>query len=238
MAFIIMLPAGRNIWQLFALLTLMGVGFYFLSQGDKAEADQYKDGPKTADVETLIAETSGAEDLEYDYLKLTGLSDSAYIYSYFSEGKDEETVDTQKAIILYYALLNLEEFDLSIAGEQSRPTVVVRQVVPEEKRACIETEDGCLTGGETTLEGRLSKDPIYPDSDQESLDKLAKDLLYTLDDNTLYFDADWRPKTVEETSGGGAFWIGFSVLWGVATAFTFYRSRRKKAVTPPTQEQA
>jgi hypothetical protein len=230
MPFIIMLPSGKNIWQLFLIFTLMGVGFYFLSENDKAEADSYKDGPKAADVETLSADS-----LEYDYVKLTGLNDSAYIYSYFSEGKDEENVNTEKAVILYYTLHTLKEFDLAIAGEQSRPAVVVRQHVPIEERACVESEDGCLAGGEIVLEGRLSKDLPFPD-DKEAVDKLAADFLYSVDDNTLYLDADWQPKSVEETSGGGSFWIGFTVLWGALTAFTFYRSRRKK-VTPPMQEQ-
>jgi hypothetical protein len=230
MPFIIMLPDRKNIWQLFLIFTLMGVGFYFLSEGDKREANIYKDGPKAADVETLTQDS-----LEYDYVKLTGLNDSAYIYSYFSEGNDEENVNTEKAIILYYTLHTLKEFDIAIAGEQSRPAVVVRQHVPLEERACAESEEGCLVGGEMTLEGRLSKDLSYPD-DKEAVDKLAADFLYTLDDNTLYFDADWRPKTVEATSGGGSFWIGFTVLWGALTAFTFYRSRRKN-ITPLMQEQ-
>jgi hypothetical protein len=231
MPFIILLPSGKNIWQLFLVFTLLGVAFYFLSESEKTEANTYKDGPKTADVQTL-----NAQSLEYNYLSLTGLSDSYYIYKAFAEDNDEDNVDTEKAIVLYYALHTLEELDASIAGEQSRPAVVVRQTLPAEERACVETEEGCLAGGEMTLEGRLSKDVPYPD-DKEGVDRLAKDGLYTLD-NTLYFDADWQPKTVAETASGGSFWMGWIVVGGLLTAFMFYKSRRKNVTNPPVQEQA
>jgi hypothetical protein len=231
MPFIIMLPDRKNIWQLFLLFTLLGVGFYFAASSDNVEAAKYEDGPKAADVETLTQES-----LEYDYVNLTGLNDSAYIYSYFSEGNDEENVNTEKAVILYYTLHTLKEFDLAIAGEQSRPAVVVRQHVPVEERACVDSEEGCLVGGEITLEGRLSKDVSFPD-DKEAVDKLAADFLYTVDDNTLYFDADWRPVTAESAASGKPFAIGWMIISGLLTAFTFYRSRRKKDVTPPLQEQ-
>ncbi len=234
MPLIIMLPAGRNLWQLFGIFFLMGVGFYFAASGDNAEAEKYKGGPKAADVETL-----NAENLEYDYLNLTGLNDSYYTYSYFSEGKDEEKVDTDKAIILFYTLHTLEELDASISGEQSRPAVVVRQYIADEQRTCIE-DDSCLAGGEMTLEGQLSKD-LSDSDDKEAVDKLAKDGLYTFDEDTLYFDADWKPVTAESASGGKPFAIGWMVVSGLLTAFTFYRNRRTKGApdpTPPAQEQS
>jgi hypothetical protein len=219
----LLLYVWKNRYLRYPVLLLIGGFIYLASMGARDEAANYKDGPQSVDVETL-----GAENLEYDYVKLTGLSDSYYIYSYFSEGKDEEKADTDKAIILYYALHTLEEFDTSIAGEQSHPAVVVRQILPQEQRACVETEEGCLTGGEMTLEGRVSKEMTY-ESDKEALDKLAADGLYTFDDNTLYFEEGWKPATASSASelrGVGLGWIGVTVA---GLFYSMFKRRKKNA---------
>jgi hypothetical protein len=218
----------KNRYLRYPLLLLIGGFIYLAGMGAGDEAAHYKDGPQAVDIETL-----SAENLEYDYLKLTGLNDSYYIYSYYSEGKDEEKADTDKAVVLYYTLHALNELDASIAGEQSRPSVVVRQVLPTEQRACVESTDGCLTGGEMTLEGRLSKEMTYP-SDKEALDKLAKDGLYTFDENTLYFEADWKPATTSNASTAktaGLGWLGATIAGLVYSIF-----KRRKQNTPMAGE--
>jgi hypothetical protein len=238
MPFIILLPSGKNLWQLFVIFFLTGVGFYFAGSSDVAEAEKYKDGPKAVDV----AELNSASPT-YDYVQLTGLTDGAYIYSYFAEGKDEAKVDKTKAIVLYYALHTPEQLELSLNNEQSQPAVLVRQYLPEDQVACIDSEAGCMTGGEMTLEGRLTKELPYKE-DQEYFDKLAKTGLYTFDGNMLYLNADWKPKTMDEAASGKPFAIGWMVVSALLGAFTFYRSRRNKVATPtasnassPTQEQ-
>lgn len=230
MPFIIFLPSRKNLWQLFIIFFLMGVGFYFAGSSDVAEAEKYKDGPKAVDVAEL-----DAKNLEYDYVKLTGLADGAYIYSYFAEGKDEEKIDKTKAIVLYYALHTPEQFDLSINNQQSQPAVLVRQYLPEDQVACIDSEAGCLAGGEMMLEGRLTKELPYKE-DQEHFDELIKTGLYALDSNTLYLNADWKPKTMDEAASGKPFAVGWMIVSALLGAFTFYRSHRNKTAAPPAND--
>lgn len=225
----------KNRWIRYPLLLLLGGFIYLAGMGAGDEAAKYKDGPQTVDVETL-----SAANLEYDYVKLTGFNDSFYIYSYYSEGRDEEKADTDKAIVLFYTLHNIEQFDASIAGEQSQPAVVVRQVLPTEQRACVDSEEGCLVGGELTLEGRLSKD-VYAPSDKEAIDKLAADGSYIVNENTLYFEADWKPSTASTASSAktaGLGWLGATI---VGLFYSIFKGRRKnkagEPVLAPSQEQ-
>jgi hypothetical protein len=214
----------RNIWLRYSILLALGVSIYLGGISENDDAKKYEGGPKEVDVESL-----SAKNLEYDYLTLTGLNDSYFLYAYFSEGKDKEKIDKDKAIILYYALHTLEELDASIAGEQSRPTVLVRQVLPEEQRACVESEDGCLTGGEMTLTGQLTKErPFEGDDEKEAFTKLAEGGLYTVDENTLYLNADWDVPTESNasiTKGLGVVWTGLSAL---GLAFSWNKRRKRK----------
>jgi hypothetical protein len=220
----------RHLWLRYTILLAIGFFIYLGGLGEIDEAKTYQDGPKAADVTSL-----SEKNLEYDYLEVTGLNDSYYSYSYYSEAKDEEKADTDKAVVLYYPLLVLEEFDTSIAGEQSRPTVIVRQVLPQEQRACIET-DSCLAGGEMTLEGRLSKDLPYS-SDKEAVAKLIEGGLYTVDANTLYFDADWKPSTVSSGGTTKNIGLGWMLLTALSLPLTLFL-RRRKAAQPSRQAEA
>jgi hypothetical protein len=238
MPFIIFLPSGRNLWQLFAVFFLAGVGFYFAASSDNAEAEKYKDGPRALDV----AEVS-QESLEYEYVKLTGFTDGAYMYSYFKEGRNEEKIDETKAITLYYALLAPEELEVSLGGEQTQPRVFVRQILPDEQRSCVDTEEGCVGSMEVALEGRLTKKMPLED-DIDFVKDLAESSLYTIDGNTLFLDVDWKPKTMDDAASGKPFAIGWMVVSALLGVFTFYRSRRNKVAAPPasnasspTQEQ-
>jgi hypothetical protein len=236
MPFIILAPSGKNLWQLFAVFFLAGVVFYFAASSDTAEANKYKDGPRTLEVAEV-----NQESLEYEYVKLTGFTDGAYMYSYFQEGKDKEKIDETKAITLYYALLTPEELEVSLGGEQTQPRVFVRQILPEEQRTCVDT-GGCVDSMEVGLEGRLTKTMPLED-DITFVKDLAESSLYTVDDNTLFLDVDWQPKTMDDAASGKPFAIGWMVVSALLGVFTFYRSRRNKVATPtvsnassPTQE--
>jgi hypothetical protein len=238
MPFIIFFPSGKNLWQLFAVFFLTGIGFYFAGSSDVAEAEKYKDGPRALGVAEV-----NQESLLYEYVKLTGFTDGAYMYSYFQEGKDKEKIDETKAITLYYALLAPEELEVSLNNKQTQPRVFVRQILPDEQRSCIDTQEGCVGSKEITLEGRLTKKMPLED-DITFVKDLAETSLYTVDDNTIYLDVDWRPVTAESASSGKPFAIGWMVVSALLGAFTFYRSRRNKVATPtvsnassPTQEQ-
>jgi hypothetical protein len=220
----------RNIWLRYPLFLLVGVFIYLGGISENDDAKKYEGGPKEVDVESL-----SAANLEYDYLKLTGLNDSYFIYSYYAESKDEEKVDEDKAIVLYYALHTLEEFDVSIAGEQSRPAVLVRQVLPEDQRACVESEEGCLVGGEMTLTGQLTKEMPFSDNDEkEAFTKLAEGGLYTVDENTLYFNADWDVPTETNaaiTKNLGLIWMGLTAL---GLVYSVNKRRRRKVADAPS----
>lgn len=210
----------RHLWLRYAVLLAIGFFIYLAGLGEIDEAKTYQDGPQAGDVASLSEKS-----LEYDYFKLTGLNDSYYSYSYYAEGEDEERADTDKAIVLFYPLLVLEEFDTSIAGEQSRPSVIVRQVLPEEQRACIET-DSCLEGGEMTLEGRLSGEMLYS-SDKQAIDKLTEGGFYIVDANTLYFDADWKPSTVSSGGTTKNIGLGWMLLTALSLPLTLFLRRKK-----------
>jgi hypothetical protein len=210
----------RRFWLRYVVLLNIGGFIYLAGLGQIDEANLYKDGSQSANVETLTS-----ENLKYDYLTLTGLNDSYYSFRYFSETATDEQVDKDKQIVLFYTLQTPEELDASLAGKQSHAAVIVRQVLPEEKRACVE-DDSCLEGGEMTLEGRLSKTIAYA-SDQGAIDMLVKNGLYSVDENTLYFDASWQPvtsSTATITKNVGLGWMLVTALLLLLNVF----SRRKK----------
>jgi hypothetical protein len=218
----------RNFWLRYAVL--IGAGLFIWMGGlfEMDEARTYKDGPKATDISAISQDS-----LEYDYLTLTGLNDGSYVYSYIK--KDDKTansdVDLSENIILYYALLKQDQYDVSINNEQSSPTVLVRQILPEADKACVETES-CLTGDEMRVQGRLMKET--DSTDQKEFEELAKTSLYTISDQTLYFDADWEPTTSSSagiTKGLGITWTSLAAL---ALAFNLYL-RRKKATTLASQ---
>jgi hypothetical protein len=214
----------KNRYLRYPILLLIGGFIYLMGAGAGNEATKYKDGPQTVDIQTL-----SAENLEYDYIKLTGgIADGAYYYTYYTEGKDEEQADEDKAIELYYALHTLEGLDSVLAGEQIPAKVLVKQFLPKEERACIDTPEGCDISGEMTLEGRLSKEPPLT-ADKAYFDELVKDY-YTIDGNTLYLDTFWKPST----SGGASALRGVSLGWIGLTlaglAYGIFRRRNKQNV--------
>jgi hypothetical protein len=219
----------KRFWLRYAVLLNIGGFIYLAGLGQIDEAKIYQDGPQSADVETLAP-----ENLKYDYLTLTGLNDSYYSFSYYSESSSDEQVDKDKQIVLFYTLQILEEFDASIAGEQSHAAVIVREVLPDEKRACVE-DDSCLEGGEMTLEGRLSEQPPYS-SDQEAIDMLVKDGLYTVDENTLYFDASWRPVTSSTANITKNVGLGWMLVVALLLLLNVLLRRKTQTATNPTPD--
>ncbi len=212
----------RNIWLRYGLFLLLGGFIYLGGSAQTDEARKYKDGPKAVNAESL-----SAEDTEYGYVELTGLNDSYYAYGYYTEGRNSEEVDTTKSIMLYYTLHTAEEIEVSIAGEQSRPAVVVRQPLLDDKRTCVDTED-CLTGGEMTVTGLLSKEPPY-DDEKGVIDTLTEGGLYTLDDTTFYLDTHWKPATSGGASLTKNLGLAFMGLSGLGLAFSLFKRRKQTA---------
>jgi hypothetical protein len=213
----------KNRYLRYSLLLLLGGFIYLMGLGAGGEAAKYKDGPKSVDIETL-----SAENLEYDYIKLTGgIADGAYYYTYYTEGKDEEQADEDKAIELYYAVHTLDGLDGVLNGEQVPAKVLVKQFLPKEERACIDTEEGCDISGEMTLEGRLSKEPPLI-ADKGYFEELAKGY-YTIDENTLYLNTFWKPSTATSASvlgNVGLGWIGATIA---GLFYSIFKRRKKNA---------
>lgn len=223
----------NTFWLRYTALLFIGGFIYLGGLGLTDEAKTYKDGPRAANVETL-----NADNLKYDYLTLTGFNDSYYSFSYYSETTSDETVDTDKRVVLFYTLQTLAEAEASVAGEQSHAAVVVRQVLPDEKRACVQ-DDTCLEGGEMTLEGRLSRE-LSNTSDQEAINMLAEGGFYTVDDTTLYFDANWQPATSGSASTTKNLGLGVMLVAALALPLNLFLRRRKAeqaGSSLPTQEQ-
>ncbi len=214
----------RNIWLRHIALFAAGLALFFLGSGLSKEANVYKDGPQSVDAASL-----SESNLEYDYLTLTGFTDTYYHYYYYApeNATDKDAVNLEKDIVLYYALLDDKQYNRSMNGEQSKPAVLVRQLVPKESRGCIETEAGCLTEGELTLTGRLMNVP--PDAEEVDIfPDLLEDGLYATNTKTLYFDADWKPAALSSagfTKYGSWLWIA---LTAISLPLTVSR-RRKKA---------
>jgi hypothetical protein len=213
----------KNRWLRYPLLLLIGGFIYLAGMGAGDEAAKYKDGPQTVDIESL-----SEANLEYDYVKLTGFADSAYYYTYYTEGKEKEQADEDKDIELYYALHTVADLDVAISGGQSQPAVLVKQFLPKEERACIDTAEGCDISGELTLEGRLSKEPPLI-ADKGYFEELAKDL-YIIDGNTLYLDAHWKPSTASSASVLGSVGLGWIGATIAGLAYGIFRRRNKKNV--------
>jgi hypothetical protein len=212
-----------GIWIRHIILFLVGLFFVLVASSLTDEASTYRKGPEAIDAATL-----SDKNLEYDYLELSGFTDGFHYIYYFApdNAKDENDVDLEEEIVMYYALLDEKQYDRSMNGEQSKPAVLIRQILPEDTdRSCAETDEGCLTAGELTLTGRLM--PTLPnEEDDETFSKVVDEGLYATNNKTLYFDADWRPAT----SGLASFAKYFSWLWIGLTALSlpWSLSRRRK----------
>jgi hypothetical protein len=213
----------KNRYLRYPILLLIGGFIYLMGAGAGDEAAKYKDGPQTVDIETL-----SAANLEYDYLKVTGFTDSQYYYTYQTEEGKEDEVNTDKPIVLFYALWAGEQLDAYMAGEAARPVAFVRQLLPLEQRGCVETEAGCMEMTEATVEGRLLKE-ITLENDKDTLNKLITEGGYTADENTLYLDASWRPATARSASvlgNVGLGWVGATVA---GLFYSIFKRRKKNA---------
>jgi hypothetical protein len=146
--------------------------------------------------------------------------------TYNVEGNDENVADEDKPIDVYYALHTLEAFDRSIVGEQVEARLLVKQFLPKEERACINTPDGCDISGELTLEGRLTKEPDV--GDQTHFEELAKDL-YVIDENTLYLDTFWKPSTATSASVLGYVGLGWIGATVAGLFYSIFKRRKKNA---------
>jgi LPXTG-motif cell wall-anchored protein len=225
----LILYVWRNRWLRYFLLLLVGGFIYLGATGMGDEAAKYADGPQSVDIETLTSES-----LENDYVQLTGLTDGGYMYSFSKEGNSEE-IDLEESIILYYALHTPEQYDVALQGGASQPPVFVRQVLPQEQRACVNSEEKCLTPGELTLEGRLSK-TIPFEADQDDFDDVFKNGGYVTDANTLYLDANWQPVTASGASTGknvGLAWLGATVA---GLFYSIFKRRKKNVADVPISQ--
>jgi hypothetical protein len=224
----------RNIWLRHIALFAIGLALFFLGSGLSKEASAYKDGPQTVDAATL-----SEKNLEYDYLSLTGLTDGFHYISYVApeNATGENDVDLEKEIVLYYALLDQKQYDRSLNGDQSKPAVLVRQILPKDTdRACAETDEGCLTAGELSLTGKLMT-TLPKEEDADLFAKVADEGNYATNTKTLYFDADWKPAAVSSagfTRYGSWLWIA---LTAISLPLTVSR-RRKKAELAMQASQA
>jgi hypothetical protein len=210
-------------WLRYGILLFLGAFIYLAGMGASDEAAQYKDGPQAIDVESL-----SAANLEYDYLKVTGFTDSQYYYTYQTEEGKEDEVNTDRPIVLFYALWVGDQLDAFMAGEAAKPVAFVRQQLPLEERGCVETEAGCMEMTEATLEGRLLKE-ITGENDKDTLNKLITEGGYTADENTLYFDANWKPSTASRASNFktvGLGWLGATVA---GLFYSIFKRRKKNA---------
>lgn len=217
----------KNRWLRYGVLLFLGGFIYLAGMGASDQAAKYKDGPQVVDVTAL-----SAANLEYDYLKLTGFTDSQYYYTYEIEEGKEDDVNTDKPIVLFYALWAGDQLDAFAAGETAKPAAFVKQVLPMEQRGCVETEEGCLQMAEVQLEGQLLKE-ITGEYNKDTLNKLITEGGYTVDANTLYFDANWKPSTEGSASTAktvGLGWLGATVA---GLAFSIFRRRKKSAVDAP-----
>jgi hypothetical protein len=217
----------RNIWLRHLALFAIGLGLFFLGSGWTKEANTYKNGPQPLDAASLTE-----KNLEYDYLTLTGLTDGFHYIYYFEpeNATNSNDVDLDKQIVLYYALLDPKQYDRSMNGDQSKPAVLVRQVLPQDvDRTCAETDEGCLTPGELTLTGRLMTG-VLKEEDTDLFNDVVEKGLYATNTKTLYFDADWKPATTTSagvTSYASWIWVG---LTAISLPWTLSRKRKKLKV--------
>jgi hypothetical protein len=214
----------RNVWLRHLAFFAAGLALFFLGSGLTKEANVYKDGPQVVDAASL-----SESNLEYDYLTLNGFTDGFHYIYYFEpeNATSSNDVNLEKEIVLYYALLDQKQFDRSMEGEQSKPAVLVRQILPKDvDRTCAETDEGCLTSGELALTGKLMT-TLVKEEDTDLFTSVIDDGLYATNSKTLYFDADWKPATSSSaglTTYGSWIWIA---LTAVSLPWTLSRRRKK-----------
>jgi hypothetical protein len=181
----------RNMWARAALLIFLGSFAWLGGMGSAEEAQKYKKGPQVIDVQDL-----GTRFRKYDYFKTKGFSDGYYVYLEIT--KTRNGIETGKNYILYYPLMNKEEFAKLVDGKsinEVHPSIIVRQVLND--GACIKTQDGCLKIGTREITGRAMT--AFEDKDDlEAFQKLQKE--YQMDNKTLVFDTDWTPATASDAS--------------------------------------
>jgi hypothetical protein len=224
----------RSVWLRHFALFGIGLALFSLGSDWTKEASTYKDGPKTVEAASL-----SESNLEYDYLELSGFTDGFHYIYYFEpdNATDKNDVDLDKEVVLYYALLDEKQYDRSVNGEQSKPAVLVRQILPKDTdRTCAETDEGCLSAGELTLTGKLTT-TFVKEEDADLFTKVVDEGLYATNTKTLYFDADWKPAS---TSNAGftryASWVWIA-LTALSLPWTLSRRRKKAELAmQPVQE--
>jgi hypothetical protein len=197
---------------LFALGAFALVGGFGMAD----EAVKYKKGPQNASIETLPAK------IKYEYVKLDAESDGNYVYF---ESTDSKT--KAKELTLFYPLYNKK--DLESDSQKPHVTALVKHLLPNEQEGCVKAEN-CLASGALKLQGRLTNEPFdvssYTDdtSKKDVLDLLRED--YTIDNKTLYMDADWTPSTSE--GAGGMQIAGVALLLGAGASFGIPMMMRRR----------
>lgn len=226
----------RNVWLRHLALFAIGLTLFFVGSSLSKEANVYKDGPQRVDAASL-----SENNLEYDYITLTGLTDGFHYVYYFEpeNATSKNDVDLDKQIVMYYALLDQKQYDRSMEGEQSKPAVLVRQILPQDvDRTCAETDEGCLSSGELTLTGRLTT-TVLKEEDTDLFNSVVEEGLYTTNNKTLYFDADWKPATT--TSAGITSYASWILIGLTALSLPWTLSRKRKqteaAAQTPEQEE-
>ncbi len=181
----------KNMWARAAMLIFVGSFAWLGGIGSAEEALKYKKGPQTTDVQDL-----GTRFKKYDYFKTKGFSDGYYVYLEIT--KTRNGIETGKNYILYYPLMNKDEFGKLVDGKSTnevRPSIIVRQALDD--GACIKTQDGCLKIGSREIKGRAMT--AFEDKDDlDAFKKLQKE--YQIDSKTIVFDADWRPSNASDAS--------------------------------------
>jgi hypothetical protein len=178
-------------WLRAAILVMLGAMAWGGGNLSAEEAQKYKKGIETIDIQSL-----GARFKKYDYLNTKGFSDGNHVYLEIT--KTRNGIETGKEYVLYYPLMNKNEFSKQINGANAseiRPTLIVRQDLKDAK--CINSQDGCLEIGTRGIKGRAMT-AFTVKGDVDAFKKLQKD--YQMDAKTPVFDANWTPSTASDAS--------------------------------------
>jgi hypothetical protein len=182
------------------------------------EAVKYKKGPQVASLETVPTK------IKYDYVKLNAETDGGYVYFETTNSKTKA-----KDYTIFYPVYNKKDLDASFDSKKPHVTAIVKDVLMSEQEGCVKAEN-CLESGMLKLQGRLTNAAFdvseYTDDDtkKDVFDLLRED--FTIDNKTLYMDADWTPSTSE--GAGGMQIAGLALLLGAGASFGIPMMMRRR----------